>query len=149
MCVNVCVYVLGPRFINIYVRTLSMKVTTATTTPNLPFQSETFKNNKLLSRRLDSSFLSLKMLKHIEPPWNQYKKHFFQWALPGQFFFIFVFSIQMTVTNVQYKFSWWPAWNLGPLVMEATALPMEPQPLPFQHIVFLYINAAPESVKRI
>ena len=28
---------------------------------------------------------------------------FFKWAIPGLFFFIFVFSIQLTV-NVQYKF---------------------------------------------
>ena len=30
--------------------------------------------------------------------------HFFKkWAIPGLFFFIFVFSIQLTVNNVQYK----------------------------------------------
>ena len=46
------------------------------------------------------------------------------------FFFIFVFSIQLAVNNVQYKFCRWRDSNLGPLVSEAIALPTEPQPLP-------------------
>ena len=34
---------------------------------------------------------------------NWIQAHFFKWAVPGLFFFIFVFSIQLTI-NVQYKF---------------------------------------------
>ena len=34
---------------------------------------------------------------------NWIQAHFFKWAVPGFFFFIFVFSIQLTI-NVQYKF---------------------------------------------
>ena len=43
---------------------------------------------------------------HINPlPMPQFKLDFFfkKWAIPGLFFFIFVFSIQLTV-NVQYNF---------------------------------------------
>ena len=35
--------------------------------------------------------------------WNRYNKHFFRWAIPGIFFFIFVFLLQFTV----YKYSIW------------------------------------------
>ena len=48
---------------------------------------------------------------------------FFTWAIPGLFFFIFVFSIQLSV-NVQYKFL--PMTGFEP----QTSLPTEPQPLP-------------------
>ena len=48
----------------------------------------------------------------------------------GLFFFMFVFSIQLTVNNVQYKFRRWLDSNRGPLVSEATALPTESQLLP-------------------
>ena len=51
---------------------------------------------------------------------NEYKK----WAILGLFFFIFVFSIQLTV-NIQ-----WLDSNRGPLESEATALPTEPPLLP-------------------
>ena len=54
---------------------------------------------------------------------------FFKWASPGLFFFIFVFSIKLTV-NVQYKFCRWLDSNRRPLVLKVTALPTEPQPLP-------------------
>ena len=54
----------------------------------------------------------------------------FIWAIAGFFFFIFVFSIQLTVNNVIYKFCQWQDFNCGPLLSEATALPTEPQPLP-------------------
>ena len=54
----------------------------------------------------------------------------FIWAIAGFFFFIFVFSIQLTVKNVIYKFCQWQDFNCGPLLSEATALPTEPQPLP-------------------
>ena len=75
---------------------------------------------------------------HINPlPMPQFKLDFFfkKWAIPGLFFFIFVFSIQLTV-NVQYIFCWWLDLNSRPLVMEATALPTEPPPLP--QVTFLY-----------
>ena len=55
---------------------------------------------------------------------------FFKWAIPGLFFVIFVFPIQSTVNNVQYKVCQWLDSNRRPLVLEATALPTEPQPLP-------------------
>ena len=58
------------------------------------------------------------------------KCFFLKWAIPSLFFFIFVFSVQLTVNNVQYKFGRWLDSNHGPLVLEATALPTEPQPLP-------------------
>ena len=45
-------------------------------------------------------------------------------------FLYFVFSIQLTVHIVQYKFCRQLDSNHGPLVLEATALPTEPQPLP-------------------
>ena len=45
------------------------------------------------------------------------------WAIPGLFFFIFVFSIQLTV-NVQYK-----CLPVTGFELEATALLNEPQPL--------------------
>ena len=61
---------------------------------------------------------------------------FKKWAIPGLFFFIFVFSIQMKVNNDQYKFRRWLDSNRGPLVLEATALPTEPQPLPLTQILF-------------
>ena len=49
--------------------------------------------------------------------------------------FVFLFSLQSTVNSVQYKFCRWLDSNCGPLVLEATALPTEPQPLPLK--VFL------------
>ena len=52
-----------------------------------------------------------------------------KWAIPGLFFFIFVFSIQLIV-NKFIKFRQWLDSNRGPLVSEATPLPTEPQPLP-------------------
>ena len=55
---------------------------------------------------------------------------FFKWAIPGLFFFVFVFSVQLTVNNVQFKFCRWLDWKSGPLKLEETALPTEPQPLP-------------------
>ena len=46
-----------------------------------------------------------------------------------RFFFIFVFSIQLTV-NVQYKFCRGQVLNRTPLELQGTAVPTEPQPLP-------------------
>ena len=55
----------------------------------------------------------LRSLKTIAAPkhkmffkWAKTGNFFFlkQWAIPGLFFFIFVFSIQLTVNNVQYNF---------------------------------------------
>ena len=54
---------------------------------------------------------------------------FFKWALPGLFFFIFVFSIQLTVKMFNLNFCRRDS-NRGPLESEATTLPTEPQPLP-------------------
>ena len=49
--------------------------------------------------------------------------------IPASFFFIFVFSVQLIVKS-WLKFCRWLDSNSGPLVLEATALPTEPQPLP-------------------
>ena len=46
--------------------------------------------------------------------------------ITGLFFFIFVCS---KVNMLIIKFCWWLDSNLGPLVLEASALPTEPQPL--------------------
>ena len=58
-----------------------------------------------------------------------HSKLFLTGPFPASFSF-FVFSIQLTVNNVQYKFCGWQNLNRGPLMSEATALPTEPQPLP-------------------
>ena len=44
-------------------------------------------------------------------------------------FHFFVFWIQLIVNNGQYKFCRWLDSNCGPLVLEPTAMPTEPQPL--------------------
>ena len=51
-------------------------------------------------------------------------------AIPSLFFFIFVFSKQLTV-NVQYKFLPMTGFEPRTLESEATALPTDPQPLPY------------------
>ena len=49
-------------------------------------------------------------------------------AISGLYFFILVFSILFMVNNwIEYRR--WLNSNLGPLVLEVTALPNEPQPL--------------------
>ena len=67
---------------------------------------------------------------------------------PASFFFIFIFSIQLTVNNVQYKFCQWLESNRRPLALEATALPTEPKQLPywtadvlFQKFDFIQFNS--------
>ena len=57
------------------------------------------------------------------------RRFFLKRAIPGLSFFIFVFSIQLTVI-VQYKFCRWPDSKRRPLEYEATDLPTQPQPLP-------------------
>ena len=52
--------------------------------------------------------------------------YFFKLANSGLFFFIFVFSIQLTV-NVQYNFCQLMDSNFRPQESEATALVTEPQ----------------------
>ena len=72
----------------------------------------------------------------FESRWQFKRRHgktvllFFKRAMPGLFFFIFVFSIQLTVNNVQYNCCRRQDLNRGSLVSEATAQPTEPQPLP-------------------
>ena len=61
---------------------------------------------------------------------------FKKWAIPDLFFFIFVFSVHLTV-NVNINFCWWLHSNRGPLELEATALPTEPQPLPWFSFIIL------------
>ena len=55
--------------------------------------------------------------------------YFSKRTFPYLFFFIFVFSKQLTV-NVQYNFLPMIGFKQGSLESEATALPIEPQPLP-------------------
>ena len=62
--------------------------------------------------------------------WTVELSCFFKWAIPGLFSLIFVFSIQLTLNKCSNFFCQWLDLNRGPLVMEATALPTEPQPLP-------------------
>ena len=65
---------------------------------------------------------------------------FRKWTIPGLFFFIFVFSIQLTVNNIQYnKFRRCLDSNGGPLDLEANAPPTESQPLP-NGVKFRYLN---------
>ena len=52
---------------------------------------------------------------------------------PASFYFICMFSIKLMV-NQWMTFRRWLDSNRGPLVLEATALPTEPQPLPFFYI---------------
>ena len=73
-------------------------------------------------------------LVHVKLPYTI--MFFLKWAIFGLFFFIFVFSIQLTVNNVQYNFRQWLILNLGPLESEATNLTTEPQPLPAYGIVW-------------
>ena len=49
---------------------------------------------------------------------------------PASFLFIFVFSVQLIINKCSIKFCRWLEANRGPLVLKATALPTEPQPLP-------------------
>ena len=67
---------------------------------------------------------------HIDGPCQSGPFLFFRkrWAIPGLFFFIFVFSISMY--NWQIQFFGFQDSNCGSLVSEATALPTEPPPLP-------------------
>ena len=57
-------------------------------------------------------------------------------AIPSLFFFIFVFSIQSTVSNCSLKIHWCLNLNRGPLVSKATALPAEPEPQPSLSLSF-------------
>ena len=71
-------------------------------------------------------------------PESTFRNLFLKRAIPGLFFFIFIFSIHLTV-DIQYYFGRWLDSNRGPLVMEASDLPTEPQPLPFRNIRALNI----------
>ena len=62
---------------------------------------------------------------------------FFKWSIPGHFFFILIFSIQLIVNICSLKFCQWPDLNCRPLVSEATVLPTEPQPLAVNQVRFL------------
>ena len=53
---------------------------------------------------------------------------FLNGPFPASFFFIIVFSTQLTVNNDQYKYWQWLVSNRGPLVSEATVLPTVSQP---------------------
>ena len=57
---------------------------------------------------------------------------YFKWAFLGLFFFIFASSIHLTIVSqmLYWIIRRWLDSNRGPLVLEATALPTEPQPLP-------------------
>ena len=57
---------------------------------------------------------------------------FFKWAIHGLFLFYFRLfnTIQLTINKCSMKICRCLDSNRGPLVLEATALPTEPQPLP-------------------
>ena len=65
---------------------------------------------------------------------------FFKWAILGLFFFIFVF-LTVISEHVHYKVSPMTS-NRGPLVLEATALPTEPQPPPYFSFVIFSSNSS-------
>ena len=69
---------------------------------------------------------------------------FFQkWAIPGLFFLYFrLFNTQLTVNKCSINFSRLLDSNHGPMVLEATALPTEPQPLPTGFISY-FIQRSP------
>ena len=54
----------------------------------------------------------------------------FKWVIPGLYFFIFVFSTQLTVNKCLMKVCRWLDSNRGSLVLQVTTLPTEPQQLP-------------------
>ena len=97
------------------------------------FWKRSFKNSPILSHWLRCTLVVVRSWVRISLPffkWVMTSPTFFKkWAIPCLFFFIFVFYIQLRVNNVQYKFCRWLDLNHGPLVLEATALPIEPQPL--------------------
>ena len=72
------------------------------------------------------------------PQWasQSAKVPFLKWAISGPFFSIFVYSIQVTVDNKQMfnKSCRWLDSNPGPLILQATALPTVPQPLPIKFL---------------
>ena len=70
-------------------------------------------------------FIYFRSFKHKFYRKNLMLKNLFKISIPGLFFFIFVFSIKLTV-----NFCRWLDSNRRPLELEATALSTEPQPLP-------------------
>ena len=54
---------------------------------------------------------------------------FFKWPFPASFALFSSFHYSWQYTNVLYKLCQWLDSNHGPLVLEATDLPTEPQPL--------------------
>ena len=74
---------------------------------------------------------------------NQTKKLYFYWAIPGLFFFIFIFSMQLTVD----KICRWLDCNCGYLVSEANALPTgatttAPKAVKAKNILSFFISSA-------
>ena len=58
------------------------------------------------------------------------------------FLYFRLFKTQLVVNKCSIeinKFLWWRDSNRGPLVLEATALPTEPQPLPWSQILLDWI----------
>ena len=75
--------------------------------------------------------------------WWTTPKLLFKWAIPGLFFFLFVFSIQLTVNNVQCKICWWLDSNPRLVVSEATTLPIShttAQAMPKHLHIFSYCS---------
>ena len=60
-------------------------------------------------------------------PWM----NFFKWAISGLFFLYFRLFNTVDSKQMFNKFCQWLDSNCGPLVLEATTLPTEPQPLPW------------------
>ena len=72
---------------------------------------------------------------------NGRKCFYLKWAIPGLFFFIFIFSTQLTKNKCLIKVCRRLDSNRGSLVSKAAALPTEPQPLPLCCITILFANS--------
>ena len=74
---------------------------------------------------------------------------FIKGAVPGLSFFFFVFFKQLTISMFISKVGRWLDTKRGPLVMEETALPTEPQPLPADLLLYICLTLSTKSVKRV
>ena len=68
---------------------------------------------------------------------------------PQPLFYFRLLYKQWTVNMFNLKFCWWQDLNCGPLVLEATALPTEPQPLPFKSTSCTFDRNFPSPLVRM
>ena len=69
-----------------------------------------------------------------------------KWAIPGLFFFIFVFSTQLTVNKCQIKVCQCLDLNRGSLVLKASALPLNHNHCKEKMILFAYFKATESNL---